>query len=477
MRAGEVHALLGENGAGKSTLIKVLTGVHARDGGEIHFEGKPFHAASPADAQSQGISTIYQEVNLVPSLSVAENLYLGRMPRCWYGIDWRAMRRRAKDLLSAFDLTIDVSETLGRYSVAVQQMVSIARAVDTDARLLILDEPTSSLDRHETDVLFKIMRRLRERGVGMVFVTHFLDQVYRISDRITILRNGARVGTYDTATLPRLELVGHMLGRSPEDSPRAGQSSSASSEASSRRPVLSARGIGRRGVLEPLDIELDEGEVLGLAGLLGSGRTECARLIFGADRATEGRMEMDGKPVSVRKPRDAIALGIAMAPEDRKADGIIPEMSVRENIALAVQRTMSRWGIVSRARHQELAGRFVKQLEIATPHLDQPVRNLSGGNQQKVILARWLAMSPSVLILDEPTRGIDIGAKEEIERLTAELARKGMAVIFISSELEEVVRRCDRVMVLRDRKHVGDLTGKDINENALMQAIASEDDA
>jgi monosaccharide-transporting ATPase len=476
VRSGEIHALMGQNGAGKSTLIKVLTGVYPRDAGTITFEGRGFDASGPADAQRKGISTIYQEVNLVGSLSVAENLFLGRAPRRWFGIDGRAMRRRARALLAEFGLDLDVSEMLGSYPVAIQQMVSIARAVDTDARLLILDEPTSSLDRHETDVLFDLMRRLKGRGISMIFVTHFLDQAYEISDRITVLRNGRAVGTFEMAELPKVELVGHMLGKTPAEAEAlsAQRSAGAPAAAAAGAPVLSAWGLTRRGAIEPFDLGVAAGEVLGLAGLLGSGRTEAARLLFGADRCDAGRVELGGRTVRLRHPRGAIAVGVGFCPEDRKTEGIFPEMSVRDNVALVVQRKLSRLGLTSRRAQNRLVGEFVRRLGIITPDLDQPVKYLSGGNQQKVILARWLACQPLVLILDEPTRGIDVGAKAEIEQLVTELAAGGMAILFISAELEEVVRRSDRIAVLRDRKFVGELTGGQIDERTVMDTIAGE---
>ncbi|MBU0639812.1 MAG: sugar ABC transporter ATP-binding protein [Planctomycetes bacterium] len=475
VRAGEVHALMGQNGAGKSTLIKVLTGVYRRAGGKITLLGRDFAPVSPADAQRRGISTVYQEVNLIASLSVAENLFLGRAPRCWYGLAWRVMRRRAREVLTGFGLDIDVDEPLGRYPVAIQQMIAIARAVDVEARLIVLDEPTSSLDRHETDVLFGLMGRLKARGIGIVFVTHFLDQVYRISDRITVLRNGRLVGTFEAERLSRLELVAHMLGKSTEeaavlDAQRAGTSAAAKP----REPVVAAHGLGRRGAVEPFDLEVRRGEVLGLAGLLGSGRTEAARLLFGADRADTGRVTFGRRPTRLRTPRHAIAAGMALCPEDRQTDGLFPEMSVRANIALVVQRTLSRFGIVSRRVHERIAHEFVRKLAIATPDVDRPVRNLSGGNQQKVILARWLACHPELLILDEPTRGIDVGTKAEVERLIERLAGDGMAILFISSELEEVVRRSQRVLVLRDRRVVGELAGERITERQIMNMIAGQ---
>jgi monosaccharide-transporting ATPase len=462
VRAGEVHALMGQNGAGKSTLIKILTGVYPRDGGTIAFEGRDFRPGSPADAQRQGISTIYQELNLIPTLTVAENLFLGRAPRSWFGIDWRAMRREAAKLLATFELRVDVDQPLGTMSAAVQQLVAIARAVRTDARLIIMDEPTSSLDSHETEVLLGIIGKLKARGLGIVFVTHFLEQVYQVSDRITVLRNGALVGTYEASQLSRLELVSQMLGKAPEELEPALHGPPQSLGPA----VVSAQGLSRRGI-EPFDLTVHEGEVVGFAGLLGSGRTEAARLLFGADHAQAGTIN-GSHP---RSPRQAIARGMAFCPEDRKADGIIPELSVRENIALVVQRKLG--FTVSRAQQAKLAQEFVTKLGIKTPSVEQPVRLLSGGNQQKVILARWLAFEPRLLILDEPTRGIDVGAKGEIERLIHQLSQKGLAVLFISAALEEVLRISHRIAVFRDRKKVGELSSTTLPE--VMKVIAGEE--
>jgi simple sugar transport system ATP-binding protein len=460
VRAGEVHALMGQNGAGKSTLIKLLTGVYPRDGGTLTFQGRDFHPTSPGDAQHQGISTIYQEVNLIPTLTVAENLFLGRLPRRWYGVDWKAMRRKAEEVLAQFDLKVDVTQVLGTLSTAVQQLVSIARAVQTDARLLIMDEPTSSLDTHETEVLLDIIGRLKARGLAILFVSHFLEQVYRVSDRITVLRNGTGVGTYEASKLPRLELVALMLGKTPEE-PVAHGLAEVQPEKS-----LEAHGLSRRG-FPSFDVSLQAGEVLGFAGLLGSGRTEAARLLFGADRARSGTVN----GTSLRTPREAIAQGMAFSPEDRKAEGIIPELSVRENIALVVQQRLGFF--ISYEEQARIANEFVKLLAIKTPSLEQPVRLLSGGNQQKVILARWLAFNPKVLILDEPTRGIDVGAKAEIERLIREFSQKGMSVLFISAALEEVLRLSHRIAVFRDRKKVGELSQPTLPE--VMKQIAGEE--
>jgi simple sugar transport system ATP-binding protein len=453
---------MGQNGAGKSTLIKILTGVYPRDGGTITFEGRDFRPTSPGDAQREGISTIYQELNLIPTLTVAENLFLGRAPRRWFGIDWRAMRRKAEEILATFDLRVDVDQPLGTMSAAVQQLVAIARAVQTEARLIIMDEPTSSLDTHETEVLLGIITKLKQRGLGIIFVTHFLEQVYQVSDRITVLRNGTLVGTYEASKLSRLELVSHMLGKVPEE-----MEPSLHPHPESQGPVVvEAQGLSRRGV-DPFDLTVHQGEVVGFAGLLGSGRTEAARLLFGADHAQKGTVN----GVLPRSPRRAIDQGMAFAPEERKADGIIPDLSVRENIALVVQRKLG--FMVSRAQQEKIAQEFVTKLGIKTPSVEQPIRLLSGGNQQKVILARWLAYEPRFLILDEPTRGIDIGAKGEIEKLIHQLSQKGLSVLFISAALEEVLRISHRIAVFRDRKKVGELSRTTLPE--VMKMIAGDE--
>jgi galactofuranose transport system ATP-binding protein len=474
VRPGEIHALLGENGAGKSTLIKVLTGVYPRDGGTVLFDGKPIRPSSPKDAERDGISTVYQEVNLIPHLSVAENICLGREPTRWGMICWRAMARRAREALARLELKLDVWQELASCSIAIQQMVAIARALDTSARLLILDEPTSSLDAHEVEELFIVMRRLRDQGMGIVFVTHFLNQVYAVTDRITVLRDGRLVGTFATAELPRLQLVSKMIGRPVEEFHHPPASSKSPAATGNAASFVEARRLGRSGSIGPIDLEIRRGEVVGLAGLLGSGRTETARMIFGIDRADTGEVLWDGKPLSLRSPRNAIRVGMAFTSENRKTEGIVPNLSVRENIILALQGSRGPWKALPRSTQGEIADRFIQSLGIKTPSAAQAVSKLSGGTQQKVLLARWLANKPRLLILDEPTRGIDIGAKAEIEKLIAALCEQGMAILFISSELEEVVRSCDRVYVLRDRSMVGELEGEQVSEQSIMQKIASD---
>jgi monosaccharide-transporting ATPase len=476
LRAGEVHALMGENGAGKSTLIKVLTGVYPRDSGSIQLSGQALKLSSPLEAERAGIATVYQEVNLIPELSVAENILLGRQPRRFGFLQWKEIHRQAEGVLHRLGLDIDASEPVSSFSMAVQQMVAIARALFIDAKLLILDEPTSSLDEQEVAELFTVMRKLRDEGLGIIFVTHFLDQVYEISDRITVLRNGLLVGEFLTADLPRMALIASMLGKSIDELSQVGANPVNSDESDHERvEVLSASGLGRHGAVAPLDLAVGRSEVVGLAGLLGSGRTETARLLFGADRRSSGEVRIEGKPAPLKNPAQAIALGIGFCPEDRKTEGLIPTLSVRENIILAMQARQGLLKQISRSRQLEIARHYIEVLQIKTPSPETPIENLSGGNQQKVLLARWLCMQPRVLILDEPTRGIDVGAKDEIEKRVESLRREGMGILFISSELDELVRTCNRVIVMRDHHKVGERAGTQVQESEIMGLIAEHE--
>ncbi|MDP6543206.1 MAG: sugar ABC transporter ATP-binding protein [Phycisphaerae bacterium] len=476
LHAGQIHALMGENGAGKSTLIKVLTGVHPRDAGEIRLAGAPIHPRSTKHAESLGISTVYQEINLIPHLSVAENICLGRQPTTLGTIRWGRIKQHARKAMGRLGLDIDVTREVSSYSIAIQQMVAIARALDTNARLLVLDEPTSSLDEQEVDELFTVIRSLKDDGLGIIFITHFLDQTYGIADRITVLRNGKFVGEYPTADLPRIELIARMIGKDTSEVAAMETRSDAPGPAAGDA-LVAIEGLGRRGSVNSIDMTISRGEVVGLAGLLGSGRTEVARLLFGIDKPDTGRISVDGHAASIHSPHKAIALGFAFTPEDRRDAGIIPNLSVRENIVLALQASRGVWRTIGRKKQRELAEKFIKALNIRTPSSEQRVKNLSGGNQQKVLLARWLATEPMLLILDEPTRGIDVGAKSEIEKLIASLRQQGMAILFISSELEEVVRDSQRVVVLRDRRQIGQLTGEQITEPAIMHMIAKHEDS
>jgi simple sugar transport system ATP-binding protein len=474
---GEVHTLMGQNGAGKSTLIKVLTGVYTPDSGEIVMEGRAIQPASTLDAQGLGISTVYQEVNLCPNLSVAENIFIGRYPRRFGRIDWRGMQQQAAALLERMQIRIDVTQPLARYSLAIQQMVAISRALNVSARVLILDEPTSSLDENEVELLFSVLRGLRAQGMAILFVTHFLDQTYAISDRITVMRNGEREGEYACSELSRVALVNKMVG-APDDAggDAAAVPAAALAAAAAEKPAwLRARGLARKGALQPMDLDLREGELLGLAGLLGSGRTEAARLLFGADKADGGSISIDGHPRHFATPRDAIAAGIGFCSEDRKHEGAILDLSVRENLILALQARSGMLRAIPLKRQQELANEYVKALGIKTASIETPIGSLSGGNQQKVLLARWMATRPKLMILDEPTRGIDVRAKQEIMDYVTALCRKGMSILFISSELPEVLRCSDRVVVMRDRKAGGQYQRGELDETSVLQVIAGGD--
>ena len=475
LRRGEIHALVGENGAGKSTLIKVLTGVERPDKGTITLDEKDVSIKSTQHAQEMGISTVYQEVNLCLNLTVAENILIGREPMKWGSIDWKKMNARAKKILQGLDIDIDVTQTLGSCSVAIQQMAAIARAFEiSNATILILDEPTSSLTTHETKQLFSLMRKLKSEGMAIIFITHFLEQVYEIADRITVLRNGKLVGTYNISALSRLELITKMIGRTLTEFNEMTQLKLESSQHIKGDTLLQATGLGRSGSIEPFDLELHAGEVVGLAGLLGSGRTEIAQLLFGIDRPDTGSITMDGNPVRNFSPLGSIERGVALCPEDRKTAGIVADLTVRENIILAMQASLGWFKHLSTQKQYEIADKYIKLLNISTPSADQQVKNLSGGNQQKVILARWLAINPRLLILDEPTRGIDVGTKAEIQKLVLSLAEEGKSCMFISSELEEVLRTSHRIVVLRDQHKVTEYTG-DVGEGKIMQSIAGSD--
>ena len=469
---GEIHALMGENGAGKSTLIKVLTGVHVKDEGEIFLKGhdKAVQIRSPKDAQKLGISTVYQEITLCPNLSVAENIFIGRGEGNM--VNWRAMNKKADELLESLGIAVKGSQQLASCSIAVQQMVAIARAVDMDCSVLILDEPTSSLDESEVAKLFVLMRKLKERGVGIIFVTHFLDQVYEVCDKITVLRDGRLVGEYEIENLPRVELVSKMLGKELDDMASIKSDTDGSAVDMSSAPVYEGKGLCSTEGISPFDFNIRKGEINGFTGLLGSGRSECVRTIFGADKVTGGTVKMDGKEVKITKPIDAMKNGIAYLPEDRKRDGIIGDLSVKDNIKLALQVKTGFFKPFSNAKATEFANEYIKLLDIKTASVNTPIKSLSGGNQQKVILARWLLTHPKYLILDEPTRGIDVGTKVDIQKLMLKLASEGMCVTFISSETDEMLRTCSRLLVMRDRKLVGELTGDQLTQKTIMDTIA-----
>jgi simple sugar transport system ATP-binding protein len=469
LKKGEIHALVGENGAGKSTLIKVMTGVERCDDGQIFYDGKETVIRSPQHAQNIGISTVYQEVNLCSNISVAENLLLGREPRKLGCIDWKAMNKRAKAIMRDLDVDIDVTQPLGSFSTAIQQIAAIARALEiSSVRILILDEPTSSLDAHESNLIFKVMRKLRDAGVGIIFITHFIKQVYEVSDRITVLRNGKLVATHETKSLPTIQLISEMIGRSLAEYDEMKKSKFVVNH---KKAMLEAKELGRSGEVEPFDLELHAGEVVGLAGLLGSGRTEVAKILFGIDEPDSGSLTVNDKLITKHSPFEMIMHGMALCPEDRKASGIVGDLTIRENIILAMQARLGWFKFLSKQKQYEIADKYIAMLNIATPSPDQLVKNLSGGNQQKVILARWLATDPKLLLLDEPTRGIDVGTKAEIQKLVINLAAEGMGCVFISSELEEVLRTSHRVVVMRDHEKVTELSGE-VAEREIMLAMA-----
>ncbi|WP_025272421.1 sugar ABC transporter ATP-binding protein [Haloglycomyces albus] len=452
LRKGEIHAVMGENGAGKSTLIKTLTGVHRHDAGKILLHDKPVTFKSPGEAQNAGIATVYQEVNLTDNLSVAENLFAGREKRFGPFINFRDMRRQARQVLRDLGLDLDVTAPLSHYSLAMQQLVAIARAVTMEAQVLVLDEPTSSLDKDEVKLLLKVMRALADQGVSLVFISHFLDQVYDVCDRMTVLRGGELIGEWGTSELSQYELIEHMLGREVSD--LASLSVEGRNDEVGPEAVVAADNLGRTGSIEPFDLEVKKGEIVGLAGLLGAGRTEAARLITGADHADNGQLSVHGKKQNGYGPRDAIAQGVAYCSEDRKGEGLIPDLTVAENIVIALQAARGWVRRIPAAERDRVVRNYIEKLDIRPSDPDMPVRNLSGGNQQKVILARWLLMDPRLLVLDEPTRGIDVGAKADIQRLVTELSADGMGVVFISAELEEVVRLSHRIAVLKDHKMI-----------------------
>jgi simple sugar transport system ATP-binding protein len=470
--AGEIHAVLGENGAGKSTLIKALTGVLRPDEGELLLDGEPVRFTSPADGLRHGIAAVYQEVDLIPNLSVAENVMLGREPRRFGTIDWKRTRLLADEALARLGLRLDVTSSLGSHSLAVQQLVAIARALAADARVLILDEPTSSLDNDEVTEFFRAVRSLTAQGVAVLFVSHFLEQVYELADRLTVLRDGHLIGEYLPSEILRIDVVSKMVGRKLTDLDALGHRMPSPDGDATSATFLLARGVARKGAVNAFDLEVAEGELIGVAGLLGSGRTSLARALSGADRIDSGRLAIRGRVRRLRTPRSAIRRGIVYSSENRRAGGIVADLTVRENIVLALQADRGWWRPISKRRQRELAESYLESLDIRPADTERLAGTLSGGNQQKVLLARWLAMAPSLLVLDEPTRGVDIGAKVDVQRLVTELAANGMAVLFISAELEEVLRVSDRVLVMREHSLVADLPNDDLSLNDLLGLIA-----
>jgi monosaccharide-transporting ATPase len=470
LRKGEIHALMGENGAGKSTLVKVLTGVYMKDAGTVSITGvgDDVLISSPQDAQNAGISTVYQEITLCPNLTVAENMFIGRGN--YHFINWRAQEKKATEILTRLNIPASATQQLGTCSLAAQQMVAVARAVDMDCKVLILDEPTSSLDEREVALLFSLMRDLKSHGVGIIFITHFLDQVYEVCDRITVLRDGELVGEYEIKDMPRVELVSAMMGKNFDDVYELKNLKKI--HELNGDPVYETEGLSSTEGTKPFNFKIQKGEINGFTGLLGSGRSESVRAIFAADRVTGGKVKVNNKEVKITKPKDAMKQHIGYLPEDRKGDGIIADLSVRENIILALQVMNGFFKPFSKSEAEAFATKYIKMLGIKTASSDTPIKSLSGGNQQKAILARWLLTNPQYLILDEPTRGIDVGTKVEIQKLVLKLAEEGVSVTFISSEIQEMVTICSRLIVMRDRNIVGELTGNEISQEHIMQTIA-----
>ena len=470
---GEVHALVGENGAGKSTLIKLINGVYRADEGELRLEGEPVSFAGPRQAWEAGISTTFQEINLEPFMTVAQNLLLGREPMRGFGlVDVKKMNADAARLLRRYGIAVDERRPLGSVGVAVQQMIAIVRAVSTDAKVVILDEPTSSLEPNEVEQLFRVIRILRDDGVALLYVSHDLDEIFELCDQVTVLRDGRRVHTGPVAEITRLELVATMLGRDVQDVRSSGKTAFDIEGRRIGEPVLAASGLSRHRVLSDVTVDVRAGEVVGLAGLLGSGRSETVQGIFGLLRLDDGEIKVNQVVLKRGSPAAAVSEGVGLLPEDRKAEGIVPTMSVKDNITLAAGRSVAKWGFVSSSKVEEIVGKYVDRLQIKVTDLDQSVGELSGGNQQKVLLARLLCNDPDVVLLDEPTRGIDVGAKAEIQALIDELAVGGLAVILISSELEDVIEGSNRVFVLKEGMVVGELQGEAISEDAVMDLIA-----
>lgn len=477
LERGECHSLVGENGAGKSTLIKIITGAYIRDAGLITLEGRAVHFNTPEEAQAAGVVAVYQEINLLAYRTVAENIFLGREPRRLGFVDWKRMTREADALLERLGLDINARATLGDLNIALRQMVAIARGVSLGAKVLVLDEPTSSLTEKEVSILYDVIRRLKAEGVGIVYISHRFDELYAVCDRVTVLRDGKYVATHELANLERLDLVCLMLGKQREELQRGGLTAfGRHDDAAAHEPLMRAEGLCRGRQLNDVSVEVGRGELVGMAGLLGSGRTETARAIFGADKLEAGTVTLEDKRLNLSSPNVAIDAGVAFLSEDRKKEGIIPELSVRENLTLAALPALSKLGIVSTARQREIVDKFMKRLGIKASSSEQKIRELSGGNQQKVLLARWLCKNPKFLILDEPTRGIDIGAKGEIQRLVAEMAEEGLGVLMISSELEELVEGSSRVIVMRDGRRAAELRGREISQDAIIHAMAEGDD-
>ena len=467
---GEIHALVGENGAGKSTLVRILGGVYRPDEGTVVVGGERVDLHSPADARARGMAVIYQEPALFPDLDIAENIYMGRQPRGRLGIDWREMYREVEDLVASLGVTLDPRTPIQGLSVADQQLVEIAKALSLEARVVVMDEPTAALSSRETEQLFRIVRELRERGVAVLFISHRLEEVFELADTVTVLRDGEHVITTPAAELDASGLIRHMVGRElrelfPKEHADIGAA------------LLEVRGLTRRGVFEDVSLSLRRGEILGLAGLVGAGRTEVARALFGIDGVDSGEILLDGEPVTIATPSDAVSAGMAFVPEDRQQQGLVLEMAIEQNATLPILRRLTRLGLIQRRRERAVAREYTSRLQVKAAGLDLPATSLSGGNQQKVVLAKWLATDPSVLILDEPTRGIDIGTKAEVHRIVSGLAAQGLAILLVSSELPEVLAMADRVLVMHEGRITGEFGRDEADQEKIMHAATGQDGA
>lgn len=463
VRPGEVHALVGENGAGKSTLMKILAGAQPKDSGEIFIDGRPAQIDSPQSAMALGISIIYQEFNLVKYMSAAENIFLGREPkgRLPGFVDFGRMYKDAQEVIDQLGVPLSVRTPVSRLSIAQQQMVEIAKATSRKSQIIAMDEPSATLTEHELDSLFSLIRQLKEQGVSIIYISHRLEEIFEIADRVTVLRDGNLVGTVDVTDTNREEIIKMMVGRELKDKiPKK--------EVPIGEPALTVTGLNRAGVLHDISFAVRQGEILGLAGLVGAGRSEVARAIFGANPIDSGEIRLNGNRVEIRSPRDAINLGIGLVTEDRKTLGLIMGMALRENVSMANLGVLSRLGFINRGKERAAASRYVTDLMIKTPSVEQQVQNLSGGNQQKVVLAKWLFTQSKVLIFDEPTRGIDVGAKTEIYNLMNRLAENGAAIIMISSELPEVLGMSDRILVMHEGRVAGELSREEATQEAIM---------
>jgi ribose transport system ATP-binding protein len=470
LRSGEVHALVGENGAGKSTLVKVLAGATAMDAGEIRLHGQETEIQSPHHAQELGISMIYQEFNLSPYLSVAENIFLGREPlqRHTPFIDWSRMYKDARDILGRIDVSLDVRRPVNELSVAEQQMVEIGKALSFNAKILVMDEPSATLTEHELESLFDLIRSLKQQGMGIIYISHRMEELFEVGDRVTVMRDGKRIGTEDVGEVRKEQIIRMMVGRTiTEEFPKL---------QFERGPeILRVQGLNRTGVLKDISFSVHRGEIVGITGLVGAGRTELARAVFGADPSDSGEIFLNSRKVNIRSPQDAIKLGVGLLTEDRKNQGLVIGMKVRENITLSGLGMLVRRIFIDLAREKAEAERYASELQIKTPSVEQFVKNLSGGNQQKVVLAKWLFTKSKMLLFDEPTRGIDVGAKREIYRLINELVSRGVGVVFISSELPEVIGMCDRILVMHEGRIVAEIPHAEATQEKVMHYATGGD--